>query len=88
MRVCEVCVECEGVWSVCGGVGCVECVWGCVECEGYQLYDRFSSKIHGPVKIKIKREVLDGIAGYFRGTKFSRFSRIDPETGRLVKKFN
>ncbi len=58
----------------------------CGVCEGYQLYDRFSSKIHGPVKIKIKREVLDGIAGYFRGTKFSRFSRIDPETGRLVKK--
>ena len=28
------------------------------------------------------------IAGYFRGTKFSRFSRIDPETGRLVKKLN
>ncbi len=25
MRVCEVCVECEGV-SVRGGVGCVECV--------------------------------------------------------------
>ncbi len=26
VRVCGVCVECEGVWSVCGGVGCVECV--------------------------------------------------------------
>ncbi len=50
----------------------------CVKVTNY-IYDRFSSKIHGPV---IKREVLDG---YFRGTKFSRFSRIDPETGRLVK---
>ncbi len=41
--VCGVCVECEGVWIVCvGGCGC----------EGYQLYDRFSLKIHGPVKNK------------------------------------
>ena len=42
------------MWSVCGGVGCVwgvECV-GCGVCEGYQLYDRFLSKIHGPVKNK------------------------------------
>ena len=50
------------MWSVCGGVGCVRyvlsvrvcgvCVGVCGVCEGYQLYDRFSSKIHGPVKNK------------------------------------
>ena len=53
VRVCVVCVECEGVCGVCvkcEGVWSV-CVGGC-GCEGYQLYDRFSLKIHGPVKNK------------------------------------
>ena len=44
------CVRC-----VCVCVGCVWSVWGCRVCgvcEGYKLYDRFSSTIHGPVKNK------------------------------------
>ena len=44
-----VCVGC--VCGVCGGVECVGC-GVCGVCEGYKLYDRFSSTIHGPVKNK------------------------------------
>ncbi len=46
-----VCVCVGGVCGVCGGVECVGC-GVCGVCEGYKLYDRFSSTIHGPVKNK------------------------------------
>ncbi len=41
--MCEVCVECEGVWGVCRGVGCVECigvecVWGFRVCGVYGVW--------------------------------------------------
>ncbi len=70
-------MECVGC-GVCVGVwGCGVCVgvWSvCVGCGVCEGYQLYDR--------------LDGIAGYFRGTKCSRFSRIDPETGRLVKKLN